>query len=333
MGLKPKDEERDLQKQSPLEETPPPYEGDEYVHRNHRQSSHQESQDLPRSGGEPSNRARHPADSPSAEAERPTLWRRIYRGLAKFTPVQNLSHQQAKQRRHHSWQRTDGRAEPRPGPGIDPAEDDVRWGPRGRAETSRSQPDRLPPRGFRYLIETMLCPPKYRRPGKSVNARWIASMMICTDSLSEHLSRDLPWLGNLHRCWDDHIEVAPHPVERTVKTYKRAISVAYMNAELSAGEWQVTITVWSRNGQWLQDLTYEDMGKLIDFDSAVRVVGYRRLSDDPLAACEAFYVNFLKLAADFELQMPVMPLHGTPSWELARIVEEHIKRYIPKWPS
>jgi hypothetical protein len=95
-------------------------------------------------------------------------------------------------------------------------------------------------------------------------------MMICTDSLSEHLSRDLPWLGNLHRCWDDHIEVAPHPVEKTVKTYKRAISVAYMNAELSADEWQVTITVWSRNGQWLQDLTYEDVGKLIDFDSAVR---------------------------------------------------------------
>lgn len=84
--------------------------------------------------------------------------------------------------------------------------------------------------------------------------------------------QDFPWLANLSQCFFDqtNVEWNTHPVLHPSQTYVRRMKVGYIRNRGKRFDWQVTVTIWSRDIYWLVSLTDLNVGTLINIDTSVR---------------------------------------------------------------
>ncbi|KAK3316031.1 hypothetical protein B0H66DRAFT_624856 [Apodospora peruviana] len=127
-------------------------------------------------------------------------------------------------------------------------------------------------RALKYTLKSLHYPAEQHQSlVGGVDTPWCASLRPSPDNLDQLSRTEFPWRNMLSKCFRDQIKIdrdAHHTIDNIIM-FRRRINLCFMPDHDGKNEWQVDISIWSRNVERLAKLTYEEVGTLVNGDTAV----------------------------------------------------------------
>ncbi|KAK3349214.1 hypothetical protein B0T25DRAFT_547458 [Lasiosphaeria hispida] len=242
------------------------------------------------------------------------------------------------------------------------------------AMLTKLPPPIVPPTLVRsYSLDVICCPPQPTSAPQGVVARWQqARLAFWSDNLPEILrAPPIPWRANLGDCCfadEVHFVYDPYPIpffthqpepgkvkacchhDKNAATlcgmsvslggleYERSIKLALVRDRTDKCYWELTLTLTSRDGDWLASLSRADAAALVGFDSVIRVVGWINPERDSVKNSVMFYAKTLYQPwlepsnldshGHGQPSYPPSPMGAAHDEEMRRLVDDTIEMLI-----